>query len=38
MDRSLLVENAKLLKLIAVLAVSDTGFFFVMNIIYCFSI
>lgn len=34
MDRSFTLENAKLLKRIAVLAVSDTGFFFVMNIIY----
>lgn len=33
-DRSFSVENAKLLKRIAVLAVADTGFFFAMNIIY----
>ena len=28
------IENAKLLKRIAILAVADTGFFFVMNIVY----
>ena len=33
-NRSFSVENAKLLKRIAVLAVADTGFFFVMNIVY----
>ncbi len=34
MDRSFSLENAKLLKRIAVLAAADTGFFFVMNIVY----
>ncbi|MEA4815228.1 hypothetical protein SDC9_157545 [bioreactor metagenome] len=35
-DRSFCMENAKLLKWIAVLAAADTGFFFVMNIVYLF--
>ena len=35
-DRSFSLENATLLKRIAVLAAVDTGFFFVMNIIYLF--
>ena len=34
MARSFSLENAKLLKRIAILAVADTGFFFVMNIVY----
>lgn len=33
-NRSFSIENAKLLKRIAVLAVADTGFFFIMNIVY----
>ena len=33
-NRSFSMENAKLLKWIAVLAAADTGFFFVMNIVY----
>ncbi|BAL01437.1 hypothetical protein OBV_42380 [Oscillibacter valericigenes Sjm18-20] len=33
-NRSFSIENAKLLKRIAILAVADTGLFFVMNIVY----
>lgn len=36
MDRSFSLENATLLKRIAVLAAADAGFFFVMNIVYLF--
>jgi hypothetical protein len=35
-NRSFSAENAKLLKRIAILAAADTGFFFVMNIVYWF--
>lgn len=35
-NRSFSMENAKSLKWIAVLAAADTGFFFVMNIVYLF--
>ena len=35
-DRSFSMDNAKLLKWIAYLAVGDAGFFFVMNILYLF--
>lgn len=33
-DRSFTLENAKLLKWIAVLAAADSGFFFAMNIVF----
>ncbi|WP_018962548.1 DUF2975 domain-containing protein [Coprothermobacter platensis] len=36
MDRSFSLENAKLLKQIAVFAAADAGFFFVMNVVYWF--
>jgi len=36
MNRSFSLENAKLLKWIAVLAAADAGFFFAMNIVYLF--
>ena len=35
-NRSFSIQNAKLLKWVAVLAAADTGFFFVMNIVYLF--
>ena len=35
-DRSFSMDNAKLLKWIAYLAVGDAGFFFVMNVLYLF--
>ncbi|MBF4695761.1 DUF2975 domain-containing protein [Fusibacter ferrireducens] len=36
LDRSFSSENAKLLRWVAVLAAADTGFFFVMNIVFLF--
>jgi hypothetical protein len=35
-NRSFSTQNAKLLKWVAVLAAADTGFFFIMNIVYLF--